>query len=97
MNGLVSVDDLVSRLNPTQEADLALLLSITVPRRRVATALAWVGWTQSRWCVEAGLEEVTVGRWMNHHNRMPLGGGLRLARVIGADPFQLFAAHLDAP
>lgn len=90
----VPVDDLVSTLNPVQERDLAYILDCTPERRRVAVALAWVEWSIPQWAEAAGIEHVTLHRWLTKQNRVPLGGAVRLARVLGVDPLQLFAGWL---
>ncbi len=96
MNGTgVHVDDLLPKLNPYRQKDLAAILDLTPPRLRITMALVFAEWTQDEWAEEAGINAVTVGRWRNGFNRIPLGAAFRLARVLGADPLQLFQEQLE--
>jgi transcriptional regulator with XRE-family HTH domain len=96
MNGTgIHVDDLIPKLNPCRQKDLAAILDLTPPRLRIAIALTFAEWTQDEWAEEAGINSVTVGRWRNGFNRIPLGAAFRLARVLGADPLQLFQEQLE--
>lgn len=89
----VPVDDLVPLLNPLQQVDLMGVLERTPERLRPNVALAWTDITIARWAMEAGVEEVTLTRWLRHQARMPFGGAVRLARVIGVDPVLLFEGY----
>lgn len=90
----VSVDDLPSALNELQARDIETILTMTPERRRVEVALAFVGWEVPTWATAAGLQHVTVWRWLRRENRLPLGGAVRLARVLGIDPLLLFQGYL---
>lgn len=90
----VSVDDMPSALNELQARDLETILTMTPERRRVEVALAFVGWEVPTWATAAGLQHVTVWRWLRRENRLPLGGAVRLARVLGIDPLLLFQGYL---
>lgn len=88
------VDDLESVLNPLQAHDLETILGLTPERKRVPVALAFVGWGNREWAQAAGIHEPTLSRWLARQNRLPLGGAIRLARVIGIDPFILFQGYV---
>ena len=92
LNGDVCVDDLLPILNQTRSSDLALVLELTPPRFRPPVAMAFADLTLSRWAEEAGLEEITVGRWLRSLNRIPFGAALRLAKVLGVEADLLFRA-----
>jgi hypothetical protein len=94
-SGAIHVDELQPKLNPVEQADLAQILSMTPYRRRVAVMLAFAEMSQAGWSAAAGLEERAVARWLRGDYRMPLGAALRLARVIGVDPIQVFAVFLN--
>jgi len=91
----VHVDDLTPKLNECRQRDLMTILDLTPPRYRVSVALAFAGWSQEDWATEAGICRKSISLWMRCKNRMPLGAAYRLARVMGADPFQLFQQQLE--
>lgn len=90
------VDDLRPILNPTQQADLGMVLRVTLCARRVDVTLAWAGLTQDRWAAESGTSRHNLCRWLAGENKIPFGAAVRLARVIGVDPVLLFEAYIDA-
>jgi transcriptional regulator with XRE-family HTH domain len=92
---MLAFDDLRPLLNPVQCADLAVVLEVTKADRRIAVLLAFADLSQDDWARAAGLEPPTVSRWIAGQNRLPFGGALRLARIVGVDPELLFKHSLD--
>jgi len=96
MNGPgVHVDELTPKLNPCRQRDLARILDITSPRLRIPMALTFCEWTSEQWSQEAWITPKTVCQWVRGLNRIPFGAALRLAKVMGADPMQLFQHQLE--
>ncbi len=96
MNGAdVHVDELIPKLNACRQRDLATILELTPARLRMAVALAFADWNMDEWALEAGINKNTIWRWKGGANRIPLGAAYRLARVLGADPLQLFQFEIE--
>ncbi len=86
----MAVDDLACVLNPVQAADLTTVIELTQPSRRPAVALAFLDWSYDTWGEHAGVGKANVGRWLRGDFRLPLGGAMRLAKVVGQAPDVLF-------
>lgn len=86
----VCIDDIEAKTNAVQRQDLESILKLTPPDRRVLVTLAFLGWTATGWAYALGLSPKTVCCWVNGSNRMPYGGALRLAKLIGVPPDLLF-------
>lgn len=84
------LDDIVPRANPSQQNDLSRLLFYVPWHRRPHVALAFLDLTHDEWYRSAGLEGATVRQWLRQDARMPLGGALRLAKVLGLSVDELF-------
>jgi len=96
MNGAgVHVDALIPKLNECRQRSLVRIFEETPPRLRISMALAFCEWTYEEWSNEAGITPKTVCQWVRGLNRIPFGAAIRLARVIGADPMQLFQYQLE--
>lgn len=89
---VVELDRIECLLNPAQAADLAMILEMTAPSRRYAVAVAFAGTTLPAIAARAGLGRLDVMRWTGALYKMPLGGGIRLARLFGV-PAQLLFEH----
>ena len=86
----VHVDEIVPIPNAVQASDLETILRLTPPDRRARVALAFLGWTFEGWGQSVGISPTTVCNWTQRHTRMPYGGALRLARVMGVHTDLLF-------
>ncbi len=85
-----AVDDLPCVLNPVQVADLTTVMELTQSGRRPAVLLAFLDWSQETWGTHAGVGKYNLGRWLRGEYRLPLGGAMRLAKVVGQAPDVLF-------
>lgn len=86
------VDDLPCLLNPVHAVDLRRILEVTPSTRRVAVALAFADLTIPAWALHAELNDATVWRWLKAERKVPFGGALRLAKVIGQPAELVFSA-----
>lgn len=84
------VDAIQAVLSPLRAQDLRAIFSVTPPRLRPGVALAFAELVQSSWEARAGLEHVTVWRWLTREHRLPFGAAVRLARVFGVPADELF-------
>ena len=94
LNGAdVHVAEIIPITNPLQQVDLARVLHWTPYLRRPAVALAFLGIPKTRWANEAGVRVHTLQSWLTGEAAMPMGGALRLARVLGLTIEDLFEGY----
>lgn len=91
----VHVEDLVSVLNPVRASDLSAILRLCPARVRPEVAMAFAELDRQHWCHLAGLEPVSLMRWLRGESRLPYGAALRLAHVLGVSAEQLFQGWAD--
>lgn len=91
----MSLDALPILLNPVRAVDLATILELTPGRSRPTVAMAYAELDYKAWGDEAGFDERTISRWLRRETKMPYGGAMRLAKVLGVDAECLFKDWAD--
>lgn len=98
------LDQIACVVNPVQQMDLSVILSMTPPGRGLAVAMAYAGITS---CIQllvlaqlmapqpsarrSNHMSVSMSRWMRGVSRMPLGIAYRIAAVFGVPVELLFS------
>lgn len=87
---VLPLDEIESVLNMTRSMDLRHVFLYTPPRLRVVMALAFAELSMQQFASRAGLPRTTVTAWCQHQAQLPFGAAVRLARVFGVPPVEMF-------
>lgn len=87
---MIAPADIQCVLSPARADDLRTIFRVTPARLRPAIAMTFAEIVAPQWAELAGVEYVTLWRWLTKDSRLVLGAAVRLSRVFGVPADELF-------